>query len=476
MAMILIVDEDRLFALTLVHVLNSHGHRPVLADSEEEAMAMLGGEEVDLVLLSAEMAGRRNLHLLKAIRMAKPDLPVVLSVARTVPRDAREQLRGGLYDYINKPFGHVELLMTVERGLERKRLLLENRKLLADLEQRVRELSTFNLVAKTLNSTLNLKEVLDIVMNKIKDLIMAEAWSILMLDESTNELVFEVALGEKGDQVREMRLALGQGVAGWVAQHQKPVIVADAATDQRFFKGVDQRTGFQTRSIIATPLISRGRLLGVVEIMNKQGEAPFNEKDLELLQILADHAAIAIENARLYEKAQRLAITDDLTGLCNSRQCDLFMKESLRQARAAGKPMSIIFLDLDHMKEVDDSYGHLLGGQALKEVADRIASLVKPPDMASRYGGDEYVIVMPEKGTEAAQDLAEEIRKRIAAEPFLASENISCRITASLGIASYPRHGSTTDELLSQADKAMYRVKESGKNRVELASERDERM
>lgn len=470
MASILIVDEDRLFALTLVHVLNSHGHRPLLADTENEAMDILRKGEVDLVLLSAEMAGRRNLHLLKSIRQAQPDLPVVLSVARTVPQNAREQLRGGLYDYINKPFGHVELLMTVERGLERKRLLLENRKLLADLEQRVRELSTFNLVAKTLNSTLRLKEVLDIVMNKIKDLIMAEAWSILMLDEATNELVFEVALGEKGEKVKEMRLAMGQGVAGWVAQNRKPVIVADATSDQRFFKGVDQRTGFRTRSIIATPLISRGRLLGVVEIMNKLGDIPFNEKDLELLQILADHAAIAIENARLYEKAQRLAITDDLTGLYNSRQCDQFIKEALAQTRAAGQPLSIIFLDLDHMKEVDDNYGHLLGGQTLKEVADRIASLVRPPDMASRYGGDEYVIVLPGKGPEAAQTLAEAIRRRIEAEPFLKSENISCRITASIGIACYPQHGKTSDELLSKADQAMYRVKESGKNRVELAS------
>ncbi len=469
MASILIVDEDRLFALTLVHVLNSHGHKPVLADSEGEAMAILNGGEVDLVLLSAEMAGRRNLHLLKSIRQAKPDLPVVLSVARTVPQNAREQLRGGLYDYINKPFGHVELLMTVERGLERKRLLQENRKLLADLEQRVRELSTFNLVAKTLNSTLRLKEVLDIVMNKIKDLIMAEAWSILMLDEASNELVFEVALGEKGDQVREMRLAMGQGVAGWVAEHRQPVIVPDAATDQRFFKGVDQRTGFQTRSIIATPLISRGRLLGVVEIMNKSGNVPFNEKDLELLQILADHAAIAIENARLYEKAQRLAITDDLTGLYNSRQCEQFLKEAIRQAKQTNQPLSVIFLDLDHMKEVDDSYGHLLGGQALREVADRIASLVSPPDLASRYGGDEYVLVLPGKGPKAALAQAEQIRRKIEVEPFLASEKLSCRITASIGIACFPQHGATSDELLSQADKAMYRVKESGKNRVELA-------
>ena len=469
MAGILIVDEDRLFALTLVHVLRKHDHRPMLAEDESEALELLQSQEVDLVLVSAEMAGRRDLQLLKTMRRIRPEVPVVLSISRSIPKDARDQLRGGLYDYINKPCGHVELLMTVERGLERKRLLAENRQLLTDLEQRVRELSTFNLIAKTLNSTLNLKEVLDIVMNKIKDLIRAEAWSILMLDEATNELVFEAALGEKGDKVREMRLAMGQGVAGWVAQHREPVIVPDVATDQRFFRGVDQRTGFKTKSIIATPLISRGRLLGVMEIMNKIGDQPFNEKDLELLQILADHAAIAIENARLYERARRLAITDDLTGLYNSRQCDLFMKEALKQARASGQPLAVVFLDLDHMKEVDDTYGHLLGGQALKEVADRISSLIKPPDMASRYGGDEYVLVLPGKGPQEAMALAEDIRRMIEAEPFLTSHRLSCRITASLGIACFPQHGTTTDELLSRADKAMYQVKETGKNRVELA-------
>jgi len=469
MAAILIIDEDRLFALTLVHVLSGHGHRALLADTEREAMQALTGQAVDLILVSAEMASRRNLQLLKTIRQVRPEAPLVLSISRMVPKEARDQLRGGLYDYINKPFGHEELLMAVERGLERKRLLIENRKLLADLELRIRELSTFNLVAKTLNSTLNLKEVLDIVMNKIKDLIMAEAWSILMLDESRNELVFEVAVGDKGEKVKEMRLALGQGVAGWVAQHQLPVIVPDTATDQRFFKGVDQKTGFKTKSIIATPLMSRGRLIGVVEIMNKQGEIPFNEKDLELLQILADHAAIAIENARLYERAKRLAITDDLTGLFNSRHCDLFMREALGEAQRQKQPLSIIFIDLDHMKEVDDTYGHLLGGQALKEVADRISALIQLPDMASRYGGDEYVIILPGKGAEAAAKLAEDIRQAIAAEPFLTGHKLSCRITASIGIAAFPRHGSTTDELLSQADKAMYRVKETGKNRIQLA-------
>jgi diguanylate cyclase (GGDEF)-like protein len=469
MAEILIVDEDRLFALTLVHVLSGHSHQSVLASSEKELVEIIQDRQVDLLLVDAEMASRKNLHLLKHLRQANPDIPVVLSVSKKVPKDAREQLKRGLYDYINKPFGHEELLLAVERGLERRRLQIENRHLLGDLKQRIKELSTFNTIAKTLNSTLNLKEVLDIVMGKVKELIKAEAWSILMLDEKTKELVFEVAVGEKGQQVKEMRLAMGQGVAGWVAQHQQPVIVPDTATDERFFKGLDQRTGFRTKSIIATPLVSRGRLIGVVEIINKLGENPFDNRDLELLQTLTDHAAIAIENARLYEKARRLAITDDLTGLYNSRHCDMFLKKAMEEATKKEKPLSLIFIDLDHMKEVDDTYGHLMGGYALKEVADRIAGEVKAPDMASRYGGDEYVIVLPHKDSRQAAELAESIRKKIEAEPFLTEHKLSCRITASIGIATYPEHARNTDELFSKADKAMYQVKESGKNRVKLA-------
>jgi len=121
------------------------------------------------------------------------------------------------------------------------------------------------------------------------------------------------------------------------------------------------------------------------------------------------------------------------------------------------------------MKEVDDNYGHLLGGQTLKEVADRIDSLVKTPDLASRYGGDEYVIILPFKGAAEAKTLAEAIRKKIEAEPFLTTHKLSCKLTASIGIAVYPDHGQTMDELLSKADKAMYQVKETGKNRVQMA-------
>ncbi|MDI6738784.1 MAG: diguanylate cyclase [Candidatus Edwardsbacteria bacterium] len=469
MATILVADEDRLFTLTIIHILSKYGHQVLSASRGAQLLSIMKTETLDLIMVDVVLAGKGNLQLLKKIRELKPDVPLILFVARTISREVREQLRQGIYDYIDKPFGHDELLVTVERGLERRRLTLDNKRLLSDIQQRVRELSAFNAIAKTLNSTLRFREVMDAVMDKVKELIKAEAWSILMLDEKTNELVFEVAAGEQGEQVRKMRIPVGQGVAGWVAQARQPVIVSDTASDQRFFRGVDEKTGFRTKSILAAPLVSRGRLIGVVEIINKVGDVPFDDKDLSLLLTFTDHAAIAIENARLYERARKLSVTDDLTGLYNSRYCDQFLKQALEQGAKEDRPVSLLFIDLDHMKDVDDTYGHLLGGETLKEVADRIGGLVRPPGMASRYGGDEYVIVLPGKDAQEALALAEKIRTVIASEPFLKNHSLFCALTASIGIASFPGHGQTTDELLSKADKAMYLVKETGKNNIRLA-------
>jgi GAF domain-containing protein len=153
-----------------------------------------------------------------------------------------------------------------------------------------------------LNSLLNLPELLRAIMGSTTELLQSETSSLMLLDEDTNELTFEVATGDAGAGVEELRVPADQGIAGWVLQQNQPVIVNDVAGDPRFYERIDQTTGFTTRSMLAVPLKLRDRTIGVIEVINKKGGAKFSERDQEIATALAAQAAVAIENARLYQK------------------------------------------------------------------------------------------------------------------------------------------------------------------------------
>lgn len=331
-----------------------------------------------------------------------------------------------------------------------------------------RRLAILTDVVKTANSILEPRKVIELVVEKIRELIPSEAWSLLMLDEEKQELVFEAALGAKGRDVSAFRLKLGEGVAGWVAQTGEATIVNDTARDPRFTRKVDTRTQFQTRSILCAPLVSRGRTIGVLEIMNKLG-GRFTRSDLALVLMLVEPCAIAIENAMLFQRTEQLTITDDLTRLFNSRYLNLYLGREIKRCKRHGIPLSVIFLDLDGFKGVNDQYGHLAGSGTLTEVGSILAQGVRESDILARYGGDEFVVVLPETPASGALVIAERLRKAIEEHRFLEAQGISARISASFGIATYPDHALSPEGLIQKADQAMYRVKEREKNGIEVA-------
>jgi diguanylate cyclase (GGDEF)-like protein len=306
-------------------------------------------------------------------------------------------------------------------------------------------------------------------MSQIQQLIPSEAWSILLVDKDRKELAFEMALGEKGEDFEKFRLKIGEGIAGWVAKTGKPAIVNDVRRDPRFQKRFDDLTLFETRSVLCAPLVSRGHTIGVVEILNREGRSRFTQRDLKLLLTLVEPAAIALENAILFQRAERLAVTDDLTKLYNSRYLNAFLGKELNRASERGTSLSLIFLDLDGFKSVNDRYGHLCGSRALYEVGSLIKSSVDEEAVVSRYGGDEFVVVLLDTDARGAVASAERIRQALRAHGFLKDAGHDVRLTASLGVSCYPQHGSTPQDLIQKADQAMYSVKEHGKNAVELA-------
>lgn len=328
------------------------------------------------------------------------------------------------------------------------------------------QLSTFNEIGKTLTSSLDLKEILNIVMEKISEILKPDNWSLLLMDEEKGDLKFEIVVGEGADKLKGLRLQVGEGVAGWVAKERKPLLVPDVGKDERFCKRMDQVTEFRTNSVIAVPLISKGKCLGVIELINKVEAGGFGEEDLLLLNTLADYTAIAIENAIFFKKVEELTITDDLTKLYNSRFLHGRLDYEVERAKRFKYELSMIFLDLDYFKEVNDRFGHLCGSKLLREVALLIVGMIRNIDMACRYGGDEFIILMPDTAKKNAVLVAEKLRKGISDKKFLEEEGIGLHLTASFGVASYPKDADNKNDLIHMADNAMYAVKNRSRNGV----------
>jgi len=340
----------------------------------------------------------------------------------------------------------------------------------ADRQKQVQELNIFHDVAKALTSSLNLDSVLQTIMDKMAEYFRPDTWSLLMVDEAKDELYFAIAVGDAAEALKTVRLKMGEGIAGWVARHGESLLVPDVRTDPRFAKRIDEMTKWQTRSIICVPLKSKQRVLGVIQLINCSVET-FVEKEMFFLHALCDYAAIAIDNARAVEKIQELTITDDCTGLYNARHLYKTLEAEVYRSARFGYEFSIVFIDLDHFKQVNDTHGHLVGSRLLAEVGYSIKSHLRLIDYAFRYGGDEFVILLPQTSKDAALVVARRILDVFRTAILLNEDGLSLGIRASIGLASYPDDAKSAHEIIRQADEMMYMVKNSTRDNIAVAQQ-----
>ncbi len=323
-------------------------------------------------------------------------------------------------------------------------------------------------VGKLLTSTLVLEEILELIVLKMSELIEAEHWSLLLKDPETGELTFKIIAGIEQERLAGIRIGKGEGIAGHVAETGESLFIDDVSNDPRFCQKVDEQSGFTTRSILCVPLRTHGNILGVIEVVNVMDFPLFKSKYLPVLMILADYAAIAIENSQFVSRIRKMSITDEYTGLYNARYLHQTLGEMLRRADEQGEEIAVVFMDIDNFKSVVDAYGHLLGSQVLKEVGQTMASCLSPEDLLIKYGGDEYVIVLPGCDKKQARKVIEKILNTIRESTYLNAESQPVRLTASFGISLYPEDARIKKDLLLLADQAMYAVKTSTKNGVGL--------
>jgi len=487
-------------------------------------------------------------------------------------------------------------------------------------------------ILKAINSPdIAIDEVLALIMKNVSRLLDAEGWSLLLLDRERKELVFKEVIGEKKDELKGTRMPIDKGVVGWTVKNRKPAIVTDPYVDQRFFQNIDKQTGLKTDTILSVPLLSKGKILGIIEAINKKDKKPFNDEDLNLVNNYAEHAAIALENAnlvqnlkakvghltlmfdinktitsilnldkllkksaeliqeafdyyfvgialakgssailkgfsskekleplrkikkgeglvgkvlkeeksvicqnteedkafkgffgkfksemvvpikkggkligliiigspekfafsreeakiikevsyqlgiaidnaRLYEKIRLATITDELTGLYNSRYCNEYLPSIIKKWKSADEKGSVIFMDLDYFKNVNDNYNHLIGSKLLKLIGKEIKDKIKDKGhIGIRYGGDEYVVVMQGLNLKEAIAFTENLKEAITNKEFSVKDEektIKIKITASFGIACYPKDSENFYDLLRLSDLAMYYVKSRGRNNI----------
>ena len=316
----------------------------------------------------------------------------------------------------------------------------------------------------TLSSTHDLGRILSVILDTAIGTTRSDAGAILVMQDARDELVLRAGRNlESRGGGPGLRITVGEGVTGTVAASGEAMRGAVADLPLPLADGEPR-----AEQLISVPLRTGAGVLGVLNLYDRVDGAPYDDADLETIQSFAGQAAVAIDNVLLHQEAQRLSVTDGLTGLGNYRSFQQNLAREVDRAARFHRPLSLLMLDLDHFKQVNDLYGHQVGDAVLTQVADRIREEVREVDVVARYGGEEFVVVLPETGLDGAQHLADRICERMRDSPLRTSSG-DLAITISIGVAVYPDHGDSPSSLVRAADLALYVAKGEGRDRWHIA-------
>ena len=433
---ILVVDDELFFRNLYSDLLQQEHYRVTVCDSGEEAIRLLGQHSFDLVLTDMVMPGKDGLDILRVARGSVNPADVILVTGHASLETAINALKSGARDYLVKPFDPAELQHIVGNCLEQRKLLTENDKLRKQVQlfMNAQELSSLlefdELLPKA--TTLLLREIsaakgvaFTLSGNDFPVVVAVEGFSDVQANQVVSALKSDVlhCCGSGGDAARSLerfgRLCYADETY-WVL----------GATDE----------GGVTVAILLSGLSPRSDEISC-------------SPDV---RYLCDQVLLGIHNACRYQCAQQLMYTDDLTGLYNHRYMQIALAHEIKRSQRYGLMFSLLFLDLDHFKDINDTHGHLAGSAALKEVGGLLRECVRTVDTLFRYGGDEFAILLVEADGDGARHVAERIRKKIESHTFLDEQGFQSYMTVTTGFATFPVDGKDQERLLHLADKAMY--------------------
>jgi diguanylate cyclase (GGDEF)-like protein len=351
-------------------------------------------------------------------------------------------------------------------------------RIMKDLEQ-AKETAKSGRLMSLANTLLHLEdkdELYQAVLGMASDLVEASQGSMMLIDKNGKSMQMVSTQGAALSAAHSIPLRVGRGISGKVAQSGEPLLVQDVEKDLRV--AIANRARFKTKSLLCVPLKLKEKVIGVLNLADKKNLAPFNDADLQLVCSFANLASLMIERSLVLEESVRfeqLSVTDSLTGLYNRRFLKSRLEEELNRSTRQGLNLTVLFIDLDMFKTFNDVCGHIAGDDALRKTAEIIKSSLREMDIVARYGGEEFCALLPGTPKAEAMTVAERIRREIEAHDFTPHGEIPFRrMTASLGVATFPEDGRTFKTLVHSSDMALYQAKAAGRNCIVAATSQPE--
>lgn len=444
---ILLVEDDRFFRELFAGLLQDAGYAIDLACSGEEALELLQHQSYALVVTDLVMSGVSGLDLLARIKSTDPSIDVILVTGNANLESAVFALKHGARDYLVKPVNSDELLHSVRLCMEQRRLLNEN--------DALRNMVALLQVSQALAGSLDVEGICRLALDALTREVGVSRGIALLYDDGILHCQDCRALEHATGSLVAERLSAS--LRSGASRGVQPYRVALPISDQ-----VLAAEGL--REVLVVPLIVNHQMLGLVALLNDPAvPLPVSQQDRNIV-FLQDQVARALDNALRYTAARDLLYIDELSGLFNYRYLKVALEREIKRADRYQTQLTVMFLDLDNFKSINDTYGHMVGSSLLRELGEQLKRSVREVDVLIRYGGDEYTIILVETSAEVAVRVGERIRRTIADTPFLAREGYQIKLTASIGYACYPEDTTSVQELLMMADRAMYAGKAAGKN------------
>ncbi|HUT53660.1 MAG TPA: diguanylate cyclase [bacterium] len=451
---ILVVDDDQFYQEFCAEILGEEGYQIKSTYTGEEALEILKREKFDIMLLDLIMPGADGVEILEATKQINPQMDVIMMTGYASVESAVRSLKSGAADYLTKPLNPEELKLTIKRTIELRHLFDENAEL--------RNLLTLYETCQRVSLCLDLDKLYRLSLDAVIQALQGDLG--LSFFRQNGDWTMKAHRGMEEEEADAMMREL--------LDHELDIMPNRIMTVDSPSVGREGASGhhLRIRSGLIMPITIPHSLEGIFVIFKKDPNQPFDRMDLGTARFIAEQVHLSFENAFKYMDAQRLVFIDDLTGLFNTRYLDLSLQTELKRAKRFKTHLSLLFIDLDFFKNVNDAHGHLAGSKLLIEIAEVLKTCVREIDVVVRYGGDEFIIILVETDRVGADKVAERIRKSIEDETYPVKEGLTINITCCVGIATFPDDAESKSELIHLADRAMYRGKETTRNVVYAAS------